>query len=387
MAKRDYYEVLGVTKNASADEIKKSYRKVAMQYHPDKNPDNKEAEEKFKEAAEAYEVLSDAQKRAQYDQFGHNGPQGFGGGGGWQGGGMDMNDIFRNFGDIFGDESPFGSFFGGGGQSRGGRRGGAGGGNIRVKVKLSLQEIAEGVKKTVKIKKQVSCQHCGGNGAKDKSSVATCKTCNGRGVTMRLVNSPFGQMQTQTTCASCHGEGQTITSKCSHCHGEGRMYGEETITMDIPAGATEGIQLSMSGKGNAGERGAAAGDLIINIEEEAHEFLERDGQHVIYDLHINFVDACLGTTVEVPTIDGKAKIKLAEGTQAGKIFRLKGKGLPSLQSYGKGDQLVYVNVWTPKHLSSEEKKILEKLRESPNFAPSPDKNDQSFFSKMKDFFS
>lgn len=392
MSKRDYYEILGVTKSASADEIKKAYRKVAMQFHPDRNPGDKASEDKFKEAAEAYEVLSDAQKKAQYDQFGHAGAGGgFGGngGGGYQGHGMNMDDIFRNFGDVFGDESPFGSFFGGGGgrSSRGGQRGGARGSNLRVKVKLTLREVAEGVQKKIKVKKQIACTGCGGSGAKDKSSFSNCTTCGGRGVVTRVQNTILGQMQTQTTCPTCHGEGTTITSKCAVCHGDGRTYGEETITIDIPAGATDGIQLSMNGKGNAGERGGYAGDLIINVEEEPHTELQRDGIHVVYDLHINFVDACLGTTVEVPTIDGKAKIKIAEGTQAGKIFRLKGKGLPSLQSYEKGDELVYVNVWTPKTLTADEKKIMEKLRNSPNFQPKPEKDEKSFFNKMRDYFS
>ncbi len=388
MAKRDYYEILGVTKSASAEEIKKAYRKVAMQYHPDRNPGDKAAEDKFKEAAEAYEILSDSQKKAQYDQFGHAGPaSNFGGGYGGDAH-MNMDDIFRNFGDIFGDESPFGSFFGGGSRGGGrGAKGGARGSNIRVKVRLTLKEIAEGVQKKIKVKKQVSCQHCGGSGAKDKNSFNTCNTCGGRGAVIRMMNTPLGQMQSQTTCPTCHGEGSTITAKCSYCHGEGRLYGEETITIDIPAGATEGIQLSMSGKGNAGERGGYPGDLIINVEEEAHEHLQRDGIHVIYDLHISFVDACLGTTVEVPTIDGKAKIKIAEGTQAGKIFRLKGKGLPALQSYGRGDELVYVNVWVPKQLSSDEKKVIEKFRNASNFQPKPDKEEKTFFSRMKDYFS
>jgi molecular chaperone DnaJ len=385
MAKRDFYEILGVSKTASAEEIKKAYRKVAMQFHPDRNPGNKESEEKFKEAAEAYEVLSDQKKKAQYDQYGHAAANGgFGGGQG----NMNMDDIFNNFGDIFGDESPFGSFFGGG-RSRGGatKSGGAKGSNIRVKVKLTLKDIAEGVQKKIKVKKQISCQHCGGNGAKDKSSFNKCNTCGGRGAVVRLVNTPLGQMQSQTTCPTCHGQGTTITAKCTFCHGEGRLYGEETITIDIPAGANEGIQLSMNGKGNAGERGGYSGDLIISVEEEPHETLQRDGNHVIYDLHISFTEACLGTTVEVPTIDGKAKIKIAEGTQSGKIFRLKGKGLPSLQSYSKGDELVYVNVWIPKELSSEEKKIIEKFKDAPNFQPKPDKEERTFFSRMKDYFS
>ena len=388
--KRDYYEILGVSKSSTADEIKKAYRKVAMQFHPDRNPGDKAAEDKFKEAAEAYEVLSDDTKKRQYDQFGHAGANGgFGGGGGFHGQNMNMDDIFRNFGDVFGDESPFGSFFGGGGSSRGGnsRSRGVRGSNLRVKVKLTLKEVAEGVQKKIKVKKFIPCQTCDGSGAKDKSSFHNCSTCNGRGVVTRIMNTMLGQMQTQTTCPSCNGEGTTISAKCNTCRGEGRTSGEETITIDIPKGATDGIQLSMNGKGNAGERGGASGDLIINVEEEAHESLQREGLNVIYELHLNFVDACLGTSVEVPTIDAKAKIKIAEGTQAGKVFRLKGKGIPSLQSYEHGDQLIHVNIWTPKQLTAEEKKMLEKLKASPNFQPNPDKEDKGFFNKVRDMFN
>jgi molecular chaperone DnaJ len=387
--KRDYYEILGVTKSSTADEIKKAYRKVAMQFHPDRNPGDKAAEDKFKEAAEAYEVLSDETKKRQYDQFGHAGANGGYGGGGFQGHDMNMDDIFRNFGDVFGDESPFGSFFGGGGRSRGGSSRGRGvrGSNLRVKVKLTLKEVAEGVQKKIKVKKFVPCTTCSGSGAKDKTSFSNCSTCGGRGVVTRVMNTMLGQMQTQTTCPTCHGEGTTIAHKCSSCHGEGRVSGEETITIDIPKGATDGIQLSMNGKGNAGERGGAAGDLVINVEEEPNEFLQREGLNVIYELHLNFVDACLGTSVEVPTISGKAKINIAEGTQSGKVFRLKGKGIPSLQSYEHGDQLIHVNVWTPKALSAEEKKILEKLKTSPNFKPQPGKEEKGFFNKVRDMFN
>jgi molecular chaperone DnaJ len=386
MSKRDYYEILGVTKSSTADEIKKAYRKVAMQFHPDRNPDNKEAESKFKEAAEAYEILSDANKKAQYDRFGHQAQNM--GGGGYQSHDMNMDDIFRNFGDVFGDESPFGSFFGGGGRSRGGSRSrGIRGSNLRVKVKLTLQEVAQGVQKKIKVKKFIPCQTCDGSGAKDKSSFHNCSTCSGRGVVTRVMNTMLGQMQTQTTCPSCNGEGTTIAAKCNTCRGEGRISGEETIAIDIPKGATDGIQLSMNGKGNAGERGGSAGDLIINVEEDAHESLHREGLNIIYELHLNFVDACLGTNVEVPTIDGKAKIKIAEGTQAGKVFRLKGKGIPSLQSYDHGDELIHVNIWTPKELTNDERKMLEKLKSSPNFQPNPDKEDKGFFNKVRDMFN
>ncbi len=388
--KKDYYEILGVQKSSSQDEIKKAYRKVAMQYHPDRNPGDKAAEEKFKEAAEAYEVLSDADKRAQYDRFGHQafGP-GRGGGGGFNGGGMNMDDIFSNFGDIFGDDSPFGSFFGGGGgrRSSGGRARGTRGSNLRVKIKLNYEEMAKGTNKTIKVKKYVSCNTCGGSGAKDKNSVQTCGTCGGNGQVRKVQNTFLGQMQTVTTCPACNGEGTTVVNKCTACKGNGRVYGEETVSIDIPAGVQEGMQLSLNGKGNAGERGGANGDLIVLIEEEAHAHLHRDGLNVAYDLHISFPDAVFGTHVEVPTIDGKAKIKIPAGTQSGKIFRLKGKGFPSVNSYEKGDQLIHVNVWTPQHISSEEKTMLEKMQDSNNFQPKPEKGERSFFDKVRDVFS
>jgi molecular chaperone DnaJ len=389
MAKRDYYEILGVLKGASVDEIKKSYRKVAMQFHPDRNPGNKEAEDKFKEAAEAYEVLSDADKRAQYDRYGHAGLSSAGrqGAGGF-GAGMSMDDIFSQFGDIFG-EDVFGSFFGGGGgRSRGGGRArGVRGSNLRIKIKLSYEEIAGGVNKTIKVKKYVLCNVCSGSGAKDKGSVQTCPTCGGNGQVRKVTNTFLGQMQTVSTCPTCNGEGSTITNKCTACKGEGRAYGEETVSIDIPAGVQEGMQLSLSGKGNMGERGGAAGDLIILIEEEPHPFLHRDGLNVAFDLHITFPDAVFGTQVEVPTIDGKAKIKIPVGTQSGKIFRLRGKGFPAVNSYERGDQLVHVNVWTPQNISGEEKTMLEKMAESPNFQPKPEKSDKSFFDKVREMFS
>lgn len=389
MSKRDYYEILGVGKNASADEIKKAYRKVAMQYHPDRNPGDKAAEEKFKEAAEAYEVLSDADKKSQYDRFGHAGVSGNGRGGGFSGGGMNTDDIFSQFGDIFGDDI-FGSFFGGGGRSQrssGSRARGVRGSNLRIKLKLTYEEIAKGVTKSVKVKKYVSCATCGGSGAKDKGSVQTCGTCGGSGQVRRVSNTFLGQMQTVTTCPTCNGEGTTITAKCGTCKGEGRVYGEETVTLDIPAGVQEGMQLSVNGKGNAGERGGMPGDLIVLIEEEPHKELHRDGLNVAYDLHINFPDAVFGVQVEVPTIDGKAKIKIPPGTQSGKIFRLKGKGFPEVNGYSKGDQLIHVNVWTPQHISAEEKSMLEKMSGSQNFQPKPDKNEKSFFDKMREMFS
>ncbi len=385
MSKRDYYEVLGVSKTASADEIKKAYRKVAMQYHPDRNPGDKTAEEKFKEAAEAYEILSDADKKAQYDRYGHAGVSGQGRGFG--GGGMNMEDIFSQFGDIFGDDL-FGGFFGGGQRGRGGQRSrGVRGNNLRVKLKLNFEEIAKGVTKNIKVKKHVPCTTCSGSGAKDKGSMQSCGTCGGSGQVRRVQNTFLGQMQTVTTCPNCHGEGSTITAKCTGCKGEGRVFGEETVSIDIPAGVQEGMQLNASGKGNAGERGGSPGDLIILIEEEPHKELAREGLNVAYELHLSFPDAVFGTQVEVPTIDGKAKIKIPAGTQSGKILRLKGKGFPSVNSYEKGDQLVQVSVWTPQELSSEEKAILEKLGQSPNFKPNPDKNDKSFFDKLKEIFS
>jgi len=381
--KRDYYEVLGVTKNATAEEIKKAYRKVAMQYHPDRNPGDKSAEDKFKEAAEAYEVLNDPEKKAQYDRFGHSAFS-QGRGGGYSGGGMNMDDIFSQFGDIFGDES-FGSFFGN--RGRGGRSGGgARGSNLRVKLKMNFEEMAQGAHKTIKIKKHIKCQSCGGSGAKDKNSVQTCHSCQGSGQVRRVQQTFLGQMQTVTTCPSCQGQGTTITAKCGTCKGEGRSFGEETINIDIPAGVQDGMQLSISGKGNAGERGGSFGDLIIQVEEEPHPQLQRDGLNVAFELHISFPDAVFGTQAEVPTIDGRAKIKIPPGTQSGKIFRLKGKGFPQVNGYEKGDQLIHVNVWTPQHVSAEEKSMLEKLNKSENFTPRPEKNEKSFFDKVREMF-
>ncbi|ASZ14636.1 molecular chaperone DnaJ [Chitinophaga pendula] len=384
--KRDFYEILDVSKSSSQDEIKKAYRKVAMQYHPDRNPNNKEAEEKFKEAAEAYEVLSDPDKRAQYDRFGHAGVGGNRGYGG--AGGMNMDDIFSNFGDIFGDDL-FGSFFGGGQRGGGGQRRGRGtrGSNLRVKIRLTYEEIAKGTNKKIKVKKHVPCGTCNGLGAKDKSAFQTCGTCGGSGQVRKVTQTFLGQMQTVTTCPNCNGEGQTITNKCTSCKGEGRVYGEEMVSIDIPAGVQEGMQLSMSGKGNAGERGGAPGDLLILIEEEPHPELHRDGLNVAYDLYISFPDAVFGTSLEVPTIDGKAKIKIPAGTQSGKIFRLKGKGFPSVNSYDKGDQLIHVNVWTPQHVSADEKAMLEKLQTANNFQPNPEKSEKGFFEKVRDIFS
>ncbi|MES2882224.1 MAG: molecular chaperone DnaJ [Bacteroidota bacterium] len=380
--KRDYYEILGVGKSASADELKKNYRKVAMQYHPDRNPGDKAAEEKFKEAAEAYEILTDQDRRAQYDRYGHAGVSSNGRGGGHP----NMEDIFSQFGDVFG-EDVFGSFFGGrqGGGQR--RARGVRGSNLRIKLKLNFEEIAKGVTKNIKVKKYVGCNTCGGNGAKDKGSVQNCGTCGGSGQVRKVTNTFLGQMQTVTTCPTCSGEGTTVTAKCTNCRGEGRVYDEETVNMEIPAGVQEGMQLNISGRGNAGERGGPAGDLIILIEEEPHKELEREGLNVAYELHLSFPDAVFGTQVEVPTIDGRAKIKIPAGTQSGKVFRLKGKGFPAVNSYERGDQLVQVNLWTPQHISSDEKAALEKLAHSSNFKPAPEKNQKSFFEKMREMFS
>jgi molecular chaperone DnaJ len=384
MAKRDYYEILGVTKVSSTEEIKKAYRKVAMQFHPDRNPGDKAAEEKFKEAAEAYEVLSDTDKKAQYDRYGHAGVSS-NGRGGFSGGGMNMDDIFSQFGDIFGDDL-FGGFFGQ--RGRGGQRSrGIRGSNLRIKLKLTYEEIAKGVTKNIKVKKHVVCTTCNGSGAKDKGSVQTCGSCGGSGQVRRVQNTFLGQMQTVTTCPTCGGEGTTITAKCTNCKGEGRVFGEETVSIEIPPGVQEGMQLNINARGNAGERGGSAGDLIILIEEEPHKDLHREGLNVAYDLYISFTDAVFGTQAEVPTIDGRAKIKIPAGTQSGKVFRLKGKGFPAVNSYEKGDQLIHVNVWTPQHTSAEEKTMLEKLSNSANFKPHPDKNEKSFFDKIKDMLS
>jgi molecular chaperone DnaJ len=380
MSKRDYYEVLEVSKNASADEIKKAYRKLAIKYHPDKNPDNPKAEDKFKEAAEAYEVLSNPDKKAKYDRFGHA-ATGAGGGGSYGGGGMNMDDIFSQFGDIFG--GGFGGFSGrGGGQGRATSRGT----NIRVTMKLTLEEIANGCEKKIKVNKLNTCDSCGGSGAKNATAHKTCNTCGGSGQILRVTNTILGQMQTAATCHTCNGEGKIITDHCNKCAGTGTTKGEEVITVNLPAGVEEGMQLSMRGKGNAAKRGGINGDLIIVIEEIEHEHLKRDGKNLYYDHYISFVDAVLGSDIEVPTIAGKAKIKIEKGTQAGKILRLRGKGLPDVNGYGNGDLLVNINVWTPQKISSEEERILEKLRNSENFVPNPDRKEKSFFSKMREYF-
>ena len=387
MAKRDYYEVLGVGKSASAEEIKKAYRKKAIQYHPDKNPDNKEAEEKFKEAAEAYEVLSNPEKKQRYDQFGHAGMSGAAGGGGFSGGGFsDIEDIFSAFGDIFGGHfGGFGGFSGGGGRSRGGRRVSRGS-DLRVKVKLNLQEIVNGVEKKIKVKKYVACQHCSGTGAKNGSSYSTCGTCGGAGQVTRVQNTLLGQMQTTSACPTCGGEGRMITDKCNHCAGEGVVREEEVINIKIPAGVGEGMQLNVSGKGNTGRRGGINGDLLVVITEADEDELVRDGNNLIYNLFLSFPEITLGTTAEIPTVDGKVKVKIEPGTQPEKILRLRGKGIPDVNGYGRGDLLVRVHVWIPKKLSNDEKRALEKLQDSPGFQGGPSAQEKSFFQKMKDMF-
>ncbi|WP_210486277.1 molecular chaperone DnaJ [Rufibacter aurantiacus] len=381
--KRDYYEILGVAKGASQDEIKKAYRKIAIKFHPDKNPDDPTAEDKFKEAAEAYEVLSDEQKRQRYDQFGH---QGVNGGGGFGGGGMNMEDIFSQFGDIFGGGGGggFESFFGGGGQ-RGGKRVRKGS-NLRIKLKLNLEEVAKGVEKKIKVKRYEACNVCDGNGSKNGTALNTCGTCQGSGQVKRVVNTMLGQMVSASTCPTCNGEGKTVSQKCDACHGEGRQLREEVISINVPAGVADGMQLSMGGKGNVPERGGIPGDLLIQIEEEQHPTLRRDGNNVMFEQYVSFVDATLGASVEVPTIEGKVKIKIDPGTQSGKILRLRGKGIPDINGYGKGDQLIHINVWTPKNVNPEERQILERLRESQNFVPNPGKNEKGFFEKMKEYF-
>jgi molecular chaperone DnaJ len=380
MGKRDYYEVLGVSKEATKEEIKKAYRKQALKYHPDKNPGDKKSEENFKEAAEAYEVLSNDEKKARYDRFGHAGMGN--NGGGFSGQGMTVDDIFSSFGDIFGDA------FGGFGGFAGGRRARRvnKGSNLRVKVKLTLQEIAAGAEKKIKVNKYDICDTCGGTGAASASGISTCSTCHGTGHVTRLTNTMLGQMQTTSVCPSCGGEGKTITKKCTACYGEGVIQKEEIIKINIPAGVGKGMQMTVSGKGNAPRRGGVNGDLLVVIDEEEHPELIREGNDLIYNLFISIPDAVLGTHVEVPTVDNNVKIKIEPGTQPGKILRLRGKGLPEVNGYGRGDLLVNVNVWIPKNVSKDELKIFEKFKDSDSFTPDPDKNDKGFFERMKGYF-
>ncbi|MDR0995378.1 MAG: molecular chaperone DnaJ [Tannerella sp.] len=388
MEKRDYYEVLGVDKNATAEEIKKAYRKKAIQYHPDKNPGNKEAEEKFKEAAEAYDVLSDPQKKQRYDQFGH---AGLGGAaqGGFSGAGFDMDDIFSRFGDIFGGH--FGDFFGGGNSFTGSFNTGNArrvnrGSDLRVRVKLTLAEIAKGVEKKIKVRKDVACPHCHGTGAESAADVKTCPHCHGKGVVIQTTNTFLGMMQSTAVCPQCHGEGKIISHPCKQCQGEGVVKDEEIISLHIPAGVQEGMQLSMSGKGNAARRGGKPGDLLVLVEEEPHPELVRDENDLVYNLLLTIPQAALGTSVEVPTVDGKAKVKIEPGTQPGKMLRLRNKGLPSVNGYGTGDLLVNVSVYIPEKLTDSEKKTLSGWEEAANFRPSPSVKEK-IFQKFKSYFS
>ena len=375
MAKQDFYEVLNISKSASQAEIKKAYRKMAIKYHPDKNPDDKKAEENFKKAAEAYEILSDENKKARYDQYGHQAFDGPQGGGGFGGGGMNMDDIFSQFGDIFGGGGGFGGFGGGGGQ----RQARVKGSNLRIRVKLTLEEIAKGVEKKVKVRRKVQA---------DGVTYKTCPTCNGSGQQMRITNTILGRMQTAATCSTCMGAGEIIHNKPNGSDSQGLIVTEETVSINIPEGVTEGVQLKVGGKGNdAPGKKSISGDLLVVIEEIQHDTLKREGTNIHYDLYINFSEAVLGTSKEVNTVTGKVKIKIDSGTQSGKILRLKGKGLPSIESYGTGDFLIHINVWTPKELSKEQRQFFEKMSNDENFTPNPNKSDKSFFDKVKDMFS
>ena len=381
MAKRDYYEVLGVDKNATPEELKKAYRKLALQYHPDRNPGDKEAEEKFKEAAEAYDVLSNPDKKARYDQFGMAGMEGA-----YGQGGMNMNDIFSQFGSIFGDLfgggfTGFSGGFGGGSQRRVLR-----GSNLRIKVKLTLEEIDRGCEKKIKVSKYVSCKTCGGSGAKE-GKTETCPHCHGSGVVTEVRRTILGQMQTQSACPHCGGEGKIVKDKCRDCHGDGIVKSEEIITINIPAGVQDGMQLAMHGQGNAAPRGGIAGDLIVLIEEQEHELFERQEANLYYNAFITFTQAAMGAAIEIPTLSGKVKIKVDAGTPSGRVVRLRGKGLPIVNGYGRGDMLVCLNVWVPKDLTKEEKKMLEELDSHHNFQPNPTKQERGFFDRMKEMFN
>ena len=374
--KEDYYDILGISKNASAAEIKKAYRKKAIEFHPDKNPGDTKAEEMFKKAAEAYEVLSDPNKKARYDQYGH---QAFEGGGGFSGGGMNMEDIFSQFGDIFGGA------FGGGGGGFGGFSGFGGGGrrtikgsNLRIRVKLSLEEIANGVEKKIKVKRKKVAQG---------TTYTTCSTCNGSGQVTRVQNTILGRMQTSATCNTCGGSGQIVDKKPANADAQGMLTTEETVSIKIPAGVVDGMQLKVTGKGNEAPGNGIAGDLLVAIEEKPHPSLQREGDNLHYDLYINFSEAALGTSKEIDTVTGKVRIKIEAGAQSGKILRLRNKGIPSINGYGSGDLLVHLNVWTPKTLSKEQKEFFEKMMQDEHFTPKPEKEDKSFFEKVKDMFS
>jgi len=389
MAKRDYYEVLGVSKNATEDEIKKAYRKLAIKYHPDRNPGDKEAEEKFKEAAEAYDVLHDPEKRQRYDQFGFEGLEGGSGFGGFGGsGGFSMDDIFSAFGDIFGGHSGFGGFgsgFGGGSRQHAQYRGA----DLRLRVKLTLEEIATGTTKKFKVHKDVACPHCHGTGSEDGTGSTTCPTCHGQGVVVKTVRTMLGLMQTQTECPTCHGEGTVIKNKCKQCGGTGVVKGEDVVEINIPAGVAEGMVVNVSGKGNAAPHNGVNGDIQVYIQELPHEKFVRDGQDLIYNLLLDFPTAALGGDVEVPTIDGKkAKVTIEPGTQPGKALRLRGKGLPAVKGYGSGngDEVINISVYVPKKLSREERKAIEQLRASENFK-GDSATKKSIFEKFKNYFN
>ena len=385
MAKRDYYEVLGVDKKASEDEIKKAYRKIAIKYHPDRNPGDKTAEEKFKEAAEAYSVLSDKQKRQQYDQFGFDGPNMGGGFGGFGAGGFSMDDIFSMFGDVFGGRGGFGGFSGFGGGQRAQYRGT----DLRLKVRLTLQEISTGVTKKFKVRKDIVCSECNGSGAQKGSGSETCPTCHGQGYTVRTVRSILGMMQTQSECPTCHGEGTVIKNKCPHCSGQGIVKGEEVVEITIPAGVAEGMVVNVPGKGNAAPHNGVPGNIQVYVEEEPNDTFVRDGQDIIYNLLLDFPTAALGGEVDIPTIEGtKVKIKIEPGTQPGKTLRLRGKGLPAVQGYGsgRGDLVVQVSVYVPKTLDRQERQTLEQLRDSDNFKGDASTK-KSIFEKFKNYFN
>jgi len=368
--KQDYYDILGVSKGASASEIKKAYRKKAIEFHPDKNPDDSSAEAKFKDAAEAYEILGDNDKKAKYDQYGHgafDGSQGFGGGG------MNMDDIFSQFGDIFGGGGgSFGGGFGGGGQRR------VKGSNLRIRVKLTLEEIAAGVEKKAKVKRKVQAKGV---------SYTTCASCKGSGQTVRITNTILGRMQTAVTCPSCSGSGQSISNRPQGSDAQGMIQEEETVSIQIPAGVEDGMQLKVSGKGNAAPGNGVSGDLIVLIEEHAHDRFMREGNHIHYDLYISISEATLGVSKEFDLLEGKVRIKLESGIQSGKTLRLRGKGIPDVNRYGQGDLLVHINVWTPKTLNREQKQFFQKMMEDENFIPKPEKSDKSFFEKVKDMFA
>ncbi|MDZ7773465.1 MAG: molecular chaperone DnaJ [Balneolaceae bacterium] len=385
MPKQDYYEILGVSRNADQDEIKKAYRKLAMKYHPDRNKDNPEAEEKFKAASEAYEVLRDPETRQRYDQFGHEGMNGgFGGrGGAYENVGFD--DIFSRFSEIFGSE-----FFGGGGRGRGqgGRQRGQQGSDMKLRIKLSLEDIAFGTEKKLKVKKFVTCKECNGTGAETEEDFETCGTCNGMGEVRQVHRTMLGQMVNVQPCPECNGEGRIIRNTCSECSGEGRMKGQEQVKINVPSGVSKGNYITLRGKGNAGMRGGDPGNLIVLIEEEEHEHFERDGNDIYYDLLLTVPDAILGTEVEVPTLKGKARITIEEGTQPGKLLRMKDKGIQGLNNSGIGDEFIRVNVYIPRDLNTSERKHMEALRENPNFAIENKQDDsKGFFSKIKDVFT